>query len=323
MRKAAAEGIRRQGREERGVALLIVLVIVALLAALVVDFGYSSRVDLTLADLYENSQKARTIVKSGFYFGRALLLADTNGYDGPKDLWTRTDLISFVPMFLEEGEAIRGSITDENSKFNLNSLVNSRGKVEELSYAQFQRLLTVLNIDTGLADAVVDWIDPDDKTMPMGAERNYYLSEGRTCKNAPLDSIAELLLVKGFTRDLLWGTRTSKGLIDYVTCLSDGKININTASEEVLRSLDDEMDQALAQSIIARRNEQPFETTNDMRDMQSMPALLFSRILSRITVSSNYFSIRMEGNVNKASVRLDAVVKRSGQNVTPLYWRLQ
>lgn len=310
-------------RRERGVALLIVLVVVALLAALVVDFGYSTRVDLTLADLYDNMQKARTIVKSGFYFGRALLLADTNGYDGPGDLWTRTDLISFVPMFLEEGEAIRGSVIDENSKFNLNSLVNDRGKLDEFGYAQFQRLLAVLNLDVALADAVVDWIDPDDKPMPAGAEKSYYLSVGRTCKNAPLDSVYELLLVKGFTRDVLWGTRTSKGLLDYVTCFSDRKINVNTASEEILRSLDDGIDPSLAESVINWRKDKPFKDTNDLKQVQGITDLLFSRILSRITASSNYFSIHMEGNANKAIARLDAVVKRSGQSLTPLYWRLQ
>jgi general secretion pathway protein K len=68
-----------------------------------------------------------------------------------------------------------------------------------------------------------------------GAEDEYYLSlePPYHCKNAPMDSIEEILLVKGMKSEYFFTTENYDGLKNYVTVGTSGKININTASEMV------------------------------------------------------------------------------------------
>src|SRR5262249_20352578 len=60
-----------------------------------------------------------------------------------------------------------------------------------------------------IADAILDWIDgSSDNPRANGAKSSYYaaLTPPYRCKNGPLESIEELLLVRGVTPRLLFGT---------------------------------------------------------------------------------------------------------------------
>ncbi len=321
--KGAARKILSLAGSERGIALIVVLLIVSLLAAMTVDFSYASRVDLTLAGLDRDSMRARILARSGYQFGRALLLDDKNNHDGPDDLWARSELSAMAQMFLEEGEGVKFTITDENSKLDLNTLVTDRGRLNTRAYEQFERLLDLLGLDRNLAATLTDWLDPDSVVSVGGAEDNYYRSRNRTCKNAPLDSLRELLLIKDYTSAAIWGDETTKGILPYVTTHSDGRININTASSIMLQSLDDEITIDIADAIISHRNANAFESTNDLREVSGMDAKLFARILSRITVSSHFFSQEVEAVAGNAYAKLNVIVQRQGKLVRPLFWRLE
>jgi general secretion pathway protein K len=237
-------------------------------------------------------------------------------------MWAKPDIVAMGSQLIkDEGQQVAGSIVDENSKFNLNTLVDAHGVMNETAYDQFLRLLYSLELEPYLANGLVDWMDSDDRALPGGAEQSFYASSGRTCKNAPLDSLRELLLVRGFKPELLWGIRTQEGLFPYITLHSDGKININTASERVLKSLDDEIDDNLAMNILEYRKDKPFESTSDLKELPGVTATLYARILSRITVASSYFLITVEGTVGDATCRLTTVAHRQADKVRPLYWR--
>ena len=99
---------------------------------------------------------------------------------------------------------------------------------------QLKRLMTLLNIDPSdgdiIVDSILDWIDPDDLTRLNGAKTDYYmsLSPPYRAKNAPLDRVDELLLIRGVTPELFHGTpATDKdpaqpGLADVFTTMSSG-----------------------------------------------------------------------------------------------------
>ena len=76
-----------------------------------------------------------------------------------------------------------------------------------------------------------------------GAEGAYYagLQRPYTAKNAPIDCIEELLMIKGVTRELFYGTGESPGLAQCLSAYGDARININTAPRPVLRALTVEM----------------------------------------------------------------------------------
>jgi hypothetical protein len=142
-------------------------------------------------------------------------------------------------------------VTDEEGKYPLANA--SSETLEKLGLSKIQ------------VASLLDWIDEDDMQQSEGAEREYYsgLSTPYFCKNALPQSLEELLLVRGFSSMDYLGEdadhdreldlnendgaasgpldnadgQLQLGWIDLLTCLGDGKININTAPEEVLACL--------------------------------------------------------------------------------------
>ena len=73
------------------------------------------------------------------------------------------------------------------------------------------------NMTDDVANSILDWLDPDDTPRSDGAEDDYYssLPNPYHCKNGPLDSLEELLLVKGVTPHMLYGNdRNRNGVLD-------------------------------------------------------------------------------------------------------------
>jgi general secretion pathway protein K len=123
----------------------------------------------------------------------------------------------------------------------------------------------------------LDWRDPDDFFRVNGAEESYYqsLKEPYHCKNAPLDSIEELLLIRGVNRALFYGRKDVKkgeegekvvqaGLKDIFSIYSPGvQIDINSATPVVLRVVLG-IGEGLSQKVIKAREEKAFDNQLDL-----------------------------------------------------------
>jgi type II secretory pathway component PulK len=98
----------------------------------------------------------------------------------------------------------RNALTDEGGKLNINALI-AQDKTGQVLY---NALLKLPEMTPEIADAIVDWVDADENPRTQGAENEYYQSLGNPyrCKNGPLNSLEELLFVKGMTPQLLFGT---------------------------------------------------------------------------------------------------------------------
>ena len=139
-------------------------------------------------------------------------------------------------------------------------------------------------------------------------------------KNGPLDSLEELLLVKGVDREILYGKEGREGVINYLTVHSDGRVNINTASLPVLISLSPKVDQAMAQAVLTYRKEKPFLKTEDLRSIPGWDPV-YPQISSEITVRTNYFSMEVVGNYREARAVVQTVVRRDGRATKVLFWK--
>lgn len=102
---------------------------------------------------------------------------------------------------LDDEKLVRFGVTDESSKINLN--VASRAQLAAL-ISQFAT--EEMNVDE-LADALIDWRDTDGSPREFGVEQDFYaqLDPPYQVKNGPFDTVEELLLVRGFTGQLLYG----------------------------------------------------------------------------------------------------------------------
>jgi general secretion pathway protein K len=97
--------------------------------------------------------------------------------------------------------------------------------------------------------AIEDWKDRDDMTRPMGAELNAYLRVGSLFvpTNRPIRRLEELSRIQGV------GDSLAAAVVPYLTVHGDGRVNINTAAEQVLASLPG-MTPAAARTLVSRRD---------------------------------------------------------------------
>lgn len=107
----------------------------------------------------------------------------------------------------------RFGVVDEGGKLNINSLIALDSTGEQL----YAALMKLPNMTEDVANAIVDWVDTDDTERASGAESSYYQSQPNAyrTKNGPLNSLDELLFVKGVTPELLYGgDRNRNGVVD-------------------------------------------------------------------------------------------------------------
>ena len=179
------------------------------------------------------------------------------------------------------------SIRDENGKIDLSSLLIADEEADPFVYAQILSLLEMFDLTEDRMDALLDWLDANDERRSQGAEDSDYqaLDNPYPCRNGPLRTLGELALIIGWEdvtelRLLEDGSR----ILDYLTVgPTGGNININTASRVVLQTLDPEIDESLAEEIIALREETPFEDIQSLLLVQGMTQAIFreSAITSR------------------------------------------
>lgn len=92
----------------------------------------------------------------------------------------------------------------------------SEDEATDLSLTQ-TLLMSLPGMTIEIADSILDWLDEDEEPRPYGAELEYYsvLPTPYEPKNGPIDSVEELLLVRGVTPDLLFGADANRnGVID-------------------------------------------------------------------------------------------------------------
>ncbi len=176
-------------------------------------------------------------------------------------------------------------------------IIDDSGKVDINAASEVVLKNLVLNAGVSdeeadtIVDSIMDWKDPDDLHRLHGAESDYYLSlqNPYKAKNARFDSLEELLLVKGVTPDILYGTPERKGLIDLLTVYTKkNRININVAPREVLLAIPG-MTPELADSIISSRQAAASGGSMNIRELAGENYGMMSRYVT--TAGSNVFSI--------------------------------
>jgi len=262
---------------ERGVALLLVLVFVAVLSVIVVEFCYEARVEAALVSAGQHEFEALIAAKSAVASGVSLLASDlylaatlddgSSGYDSLLEPWALG-----LPMQSINDGTMHCSIDDEWGKLNLGALFYEQtGEINEPLVQALRSLFTERGAEQDPVDAILDWIDPDSDERSGGAESAYYagLEVPYGCKNGPMDSIEELLLIQGITPDLFFGDPAldQVSLTELLTVHGHprGKVNVNTAELAVLDAIGLALGEGtFGEAVIAERESAPFISKNDM-----------------------------------------------------------
>ena len=206
-----------------------------------------------------------------------------------------------VPGLPIEAGYLSGYMEDEQSRFNINSLLDDKDSVKRLT-----RLCDNLEVDPAFIPALLDWIDLDsDVRYPDGAEELY---ETYRIANRYMVDVSELLLVKDIKPE------DYEKLRPFITALpSTSKLNVNTMSDTVFLMLDDDLD---AKAFLEEREVEPFSSVQSFVDRMQIPVEA-----AGLSVSSEYF--RAFGQVVQADLEysFDTLIHRNTNGGTTIISR--
>jgi general secretion pathway protein K len=155
---------------ERGMALLLTLLVTVILAVVVLEFNYLIRVYATLSGNLLDDLQAQTAAQSTIEKAKALLINDLSA-DTEKGILADTLDEEWATEITSQttASASKARISDEMSKLNLNSLV--KGATSEMDIEStnqemvdcLKHLFELLDLDPTMVDCIVDWIDENDQ----------------------------------------------------------------------------------------------------------------------------------------------------------------
>lgn len=358
----------RKNNSRSGMALIVVMIAIFVFSALAAEFALSMKVEMHLAQKSDDEQQLLWLGRSGVEYARWILSQSASipsePYDSLNQIWaggpgglgeTNSPLngISMDNFPVGDG-TISIKITDLERKVNINT-ANS---------ATLQQALTLMGVDADslsvVSDSIQDWRSPPAPPRVAGAENDYYqsLSPPYYAKNAPIDDMSELLLVKGVTPEMFWGTAASGhapanfqhpklglgtapgqvpdypfGLVDVFTPVSSGRININTADVNVLQMLPGVETNTAAAIILQRAGPDGIDGTEDDTPFRNVGQLAAAGVLNpqaiaqlnnMCDVRSRTFEVHITAHIGNSSRDFTAILFRNtGTDIQVLrfYWK--
>ena len=322
--------------DNRGIALLITILMISIIVVLTLQFNSSMRNELQGAVNTRDNIMLGYIAKSGYNLALAVLREDDPISDSLNDDWALLKEASLLSESLfEPGSRFQIDIKDLSGKIQINELVTTKGDYNEGQKGILIRLLISdlfeLEEDEAedILDNIKDWIDKDDEPTRFGSENSYYqsLDNPYSCRNGKLRSIYEMTQIKGVTNKLFFGTKDTPGLIKYLTVYGDGsgKININTVSRDILAVLSDKSDKIedeMVDEIIKYRENEDNDLNNILWYKDALGTTEDIIPTSLLTIKSSYFEILSIGIRDAAVKELKAVVKRVNGNLSTLSYEI-
>jgi len=355
------------------VALIVVMIAIAVFSALAAALAFSMKVETKLAMNADHEQALLWLGRSGVEYARWILAQEAaipnQPYDALNQIWAGG------PGALGETNSVLAGISLDNYEIRNQKTGELVGTVSlkiidlerfaninTASDAVLRQTLTLMNVDADnlsvVADSIQDWRSPPAAPRVAGAESDYYqnLTPPYHAKNAPIDDLSELLLIKGVTPEMYFGTSSSNspapqrphlgfgptpgqtpdypfGLKDVFTAVSSGKININTADANVLQLIPG-VDANIAAAIIQQRaGPDGTDGTEDDTPIQNAVGALQTAGLNPanagqaanlLTTRSSAYEVHVTARIGDAKREFTAILFRTAGTdiqVAGFYWK--
>ena len=304
-------------RNQKGIALMVVLWVLVLLMALATEFAFSMKGEVNTTRNFKEDVETYHFAKAGIHLAIAEILAPSSFHASHPDF----GLIAGAPIPSDakketpkSEERLYQSPVRKNILFGRGSITyelkdeNSRIPINAITRNTLVKVLTRAGVEIGekrdiIADSILDWIDADKNHRLNGAENDFYqnLIPPYFPKNAPIDNLDELLKIRGIDEKLLHGTEQLPGLKKFFTVYNAKAINPNTASPEVLSVI---FSKSQAKTIMKAREQKGFYDST----------------------TSDYFRIRSTGQIEGSPTNhtIDTVVQKISEKDGPIilthYW---
>ncbi len=215
-----------QGKE-RGVALIIVLLVTALLIALIFEFAYGTRISLRAAVNFRDSERSYYLARSGVILA-GLLLSDNLKKGKPQEqLEWGQDVSNMLGM---SDAQLVVQWKDEGGKIDISTVTRA-----STGYSRLGALFEIQGINRDRLDQIADWQQREFRRFYLITELHQFLSDEEFGK-----------------------------IQNDVTTVPVTQIDINTASAAVLQSIG--ASSGMAEMILQRRKTEPFKTLQEIND---------------------------------------------------------
>jgi general secretion pathway protein K len=327
-----------------------VVSVTTILVATALEYNRRARFTLISTAAMRDSITLSQMAASGVHVAMAMLIKDKSesNTDSLLEDWADAskidEILQEIPF--ESGE-ISVKISDEMGKIQVNALVAFPDKnafnPDQLSL--WDRFLNFMGDEEQLQDdsepaaiinSVKDWLDSgdDDATTGLsGAEREYYqsLEPPYAPKNGPLTDLNELMLIKGISPELFYGSEEKPGFSQFMTVYGvagssesfsyPGRININTAELPVLMALMPLESEDLVEGLFEFRQEalnkeedHDFSSPGWYKEIPGLSDVNINKKL--ITTQSDIFRIEAEAKLHDLKSKTIAVVQRARNTET-------
>ncbi|OGP94503.1 MAG: hypothetical protein A2157_16205 [Deltaproteobacteria bacterium RBG_16_47_11] len=292
-------------------ALIMVLWVMAILSVVVMEFCFGMRTEIQMTRHYKEEFNLYAMAQGGIQRAVTELIykydpkiqqlrkpLEEEEVPAEKKEWV-TDGRPYLLPFDQGSCEVR--VMSEGGKVNINIV----------SESTLRRIIGNLGLEIEavgiIADSIMDWRDPDDFYRMNGAENDYYqsLKEPYKCKNGYLDTIEELLLIRGITPELFYGKDGRPGLKNIFSIYASGEqVDINSAMPPALSAFLGIPDE-ISQQIATAREEKRFQNSVDL--IQRIPELapIIGAVGSFLVFSSpsRYFTIEARAKTQNGTSR--------------------
>ena len=281
----------------RGSVMIAVLWVITVMMILVLGLGFESRSDVERTILYRDRAKA-------YWLARAAV--ERVKFDYAESRRTGQEDHELKARFRYEFEGGYAECILQSQS----SLMSANSTNRELWHQLLKLYLPEDQARDQVIDAILDWMDPDDLEQLNGAELEYYqsLTPPYLPRNGPFNSVEELLLVRGITEPMFYGSLHRQngvpGLKDLLSVKAQdiNRFDVNTCPLGILMAFL-EIDAEQAREVIKARNEKLFET------MDEVTALINTEVPGNAAKflfpnqKPNQFTIKATGFVNGSPAR--------------------
>ncbi len=300
-------------RHQSGAAILMAMLTVVLVATLASAALWQQWRAMEIESAERSRAQSAWILQGAHDWARLVLAEDgrKGGSDNLTEPWSMPLEAARLSTFLaadrsdailadQAGNALlSGQMFDLQSRLNLRNLIVG-DKVHAPTAAQFARLFTVLNLPNQELALLLNGL--------LGAQQ---------AANATVDAALQGPLVPQTVDQLAWlglSSNTIAQLRPFVTLLPEtSKVNLNTASDIVLRAAVPGVDAALAQQLLQKRSNKPWETLDDF----VQAAGPFAKLLDTeaLATQTRFFELRGTLELDGQPVHVIALAQRDGQRV--------
>lgn len=315
-------------RRQRGVAVVTALLLTTLAVTIVTSLFWLQQVQVRSMENQRLQLQTRWIVRGALNFSRLILFQDflnSGAVTKANGIWAtpleETRLDDYVERERREAEdynaTLAGRLVDAQSRYNLTNLATARTITPE-EVAIFQRLLTNLQLDSGLAQAVAKLVaSAQQVTPPPSGSGSGSGTTGQSAGAEPMElvRVEDLLAVSGFTPQAV------ERLRDFVIILPQyTKVNVNTAPAEVLSALSSSLPITDAAVLVNQRRQGMFYRSED--EYKAVPQITAATHRPTVTVDvkSSYFLAYTRVQLDRAALDSVSLLQRANNGTSTVVW---